>query len=366
MNEHELALSRTNKYLKLLQDEKSKSHKVYVRLLDVLKSGHIEDKVTMADLLYTAFSELGYMCKGEHSSLDKKEPDVDQDGNLVVHPVKKNKYNKYAKYFEDLDKNKPMIERFYDGSKQNEDWCAVFVHWVLFNVLGAEKARKALNIKKRQSHAAGVEYDYWYYLELPQTQAMLLNHYLVTPGDQAFFCGPKGLFHTGLVVGVSGKYVYIMEGNTNPQVGDSGKVVPEGKGVCLKRYPIDRMDIEFCRPLYKGIVPAPKGFPWSEVYKLIEELYEVLKQELESRLTEEELYEEEPTKEEVEKTKLQVYKNKIKVIKSILGIGPEYAGLSARTIKDLGMNAPSAVKTTPKSVKKALKDKVGTLKKYKK
>jgi hypothetical protein len=352
MDQNVIATSRASKYLKILEDKNSKSHQVYMRLMELLKSGHVEGKTTMADLLLVAFSELGYMCKSSKEGLDSKGPELDKDGNVLVHD-KKN--NKYAKFFEDHDKNKPMIDKFYMGSKQGEDWCAVFVHWIMFNVLGEQGTRKATNIKKRQNHGAGVEYDYWYYLELPQTQAMFLNHHLVSIGDQAFFCGPSGIFHTGIVVGVHDGYVYIMEGNTNPQVGDKGKIVPEGKGVCLKRYPIDRMDIEYCRPLYKGIVPAPKGFSWSMVNKLIAELNKTLRMELEQALTPEEMFEEEPTKEETEKTRLQSYRNKIKVVKNIMGMGRDYVELSARTLKDIKDVAPSVVKKAKDGVIKHLK-----------
>ncbi len=342
MNDHEKALSRTNKYLQLLQDENSKSHELYMDLLETLESGRVDGKVTMADLLLTGFKELGYMCKSDLTSLDKKEPDLDENGNLLIHTKK---YNKYAKYFDDLDKDKSKSESFYGkATKQGEDWCTIFFHWILFNTIGEKNTRIATNVKKRENHAAGVDFDYWYYQELPQSMAMLLDHKLVSIGDQAFFYSKSGLCHTGMVVAVFDNYVYVLEGNTNPQVGEQAKVVPEGKGVCLKKYSIDRIDIEFCRPSYRGISPASHGFDWQAVNKKIANLCNTLKAELEQILTPEELEEPEQTPEEIEQTKLQIFKNKLKVIKDILKIGPEYLEKCLREVKDAGVNFVSDAK----------------------
>jgi len=310
MDKNVIATNRADKYLSLLEDESSKSHEVYMDLLETLKKGHVEGKVTMADLLLTAFSQLGYMCKSSGKGLDSKAPEKDKDGNLLIH---KGKYNKYAAFFEEHDKA-PNAKEFYGGSKQNEDWCAVFVHWCLFNTFGEKNTRLATGIDKNRNHGAGVEYDFHYYMDFPHSLAMFLNHKVTTAGDQAFFYTKNGLSHTGLVVANYGGYVYILEGNTNPQVGTDAKIVPEGKGVCLKRYALDRIDIEFCRPYYKEVAPCPQGFDWADVRKKTFKLYEVLKAELEQKLTPEELVVEEITPEEVEMTRLQIFKNKVNSI----------------------------------------------------
>ena len=307
-----IATARAYKYLQLLEDKNSKSSKLYQELLSYLESGHIEGKVTIADLLRVAFGELGYMCKDESSNLEDKVSKLDKDGKPIIH---NKKFNKYADFF---DKQLKGNNSFYGGKKQNEDWCTIFYHWCLYNSLGEEKTRVATNVNKLRSHGAGVPNDYFYYADFPQTMEMIFNNKAATAGDQAFFFTKEGIIHTGLVVANYGGYVYILEGNTNPQVGDEEKIIPRGKGVCLKRYSLDRVDIEFRRPAFKGISPIPHPYDYKEVSKKISELYDMLKEELALTLTPEESVTFKSTPEEIEQTKLQIAKHKLQMLTNSL------------------------------------------------
>jgi len=306
MDNNEIATIRASKYLALLENDGSKSHQVYLELLEMLKHGHIESSVTMADLLLNAFLELGYMEKKGTDSLDKKNAEVDKDGKPLVY---KEKNNKYAEFFANHDKG-DRNARFYNGSKQNNDWCAVFVHYLLFKTLGEKGAREATYTPAGKTHGAGVQWDYEYY---PFELHNFVNHKGVKGGDQVFFYTGEGLGHTGLVVANKGGFVYVLEGNTNPQIGKDAKIVPRGKCVCLKRYALDRIDLEFCRPYYKTMAVSSDILDYEKVSEKIVELYETLKKELEASLTLQEsvtvYYEDEEQK---EKTKAQILKNKLK------------------------------------------------------
>ena len=306
MDNNELATIRAYKYLKLLELGLTRSSVIYNDLLDLLKSGHVEGSVTMADLLYNAFLELGYMEKKDVDNLDKKGAGVDKDGKPLIY---KEKNNKFAEFFANHDKG-DRNAKFYNGSKQNNDWCAVFVHYLLFKTLGEKAAREATYTPPGKTHGAGVQWDYEYY---PFELHSFVNHKDVRAGDQVFFYTGKGLSHTGLVVANKDGYVYVIEGNTNPQIGKDAKIVPRGKSVCLKRYALDRIDLEFCRPYYKTMAVSSDILDYEKVAKKIVELYETLKKELESALTLQEAasvynFDEE----EVEKTKAQILKNKLK------------------------------------------------------
>ncbi len=284
---NELATIRSYKYLSLLKDKNSASYSIYEELLRELKACCEDGKITVVDLLINAFSELGYMEKGlsynkhEQEILDEKDSILDENGNVLIED---GKYTKYASFFERHDDNSSKGEKYYNGSKQNNDWCSIFFDWLQVTTFGEEEARRITLRPYGKIRGAGVQYASEYY---PLGLHLFVNPQSVRMGDQVFFSKNGSLFHTGIVVCQRDGYVYVIEGNTNPQIGKDSRVVPRGKAVCLKRYSLERKDLEFVHPLYE-LSHSPSEFDSKRIIDLIVKLYEVSKKELEDSLTLEE------------------------------------------------------------------------------
>lgn len=110
------------------------------------------------------------------------------------------KKNRYAEVLDDRPE-------FYNGKKNGFDWCDVFVDCGFFEVFGEDLAREML-YQPKKSLGAGCVYSANYY--------RINNAFFADPelGDQIFFGEAKDEDHTGIVVEVTSKYVYTVEGNT--------------------------------------------------------------------------------------------------------------------------------------------------------
>lgn len=117
--------------------------------------------------------------------------------------------NNWNKYAELLDK----IPGFYNGKKQNQPYCDIFVDAAFVTCYGVVGAKELL-CQPDNSCGAGCRFsaDYFrakgrFFRNNPQ------------PGDQIFFSYQEGeVSHTGLVVEVSSYGVITVEGNTSDMV----------------------------------------------------------------------------------------------------------------------------------------------------
>lgn len=115
-------------------------------------------------------------------------------------------HNKYAA---DIDKNYPD---FYNGKKQNVEWCDVFFDDGMLTNFG-EKGALFLTCQPKHSAGAGCKYSYGYYKAKGQVGK--------TPkyGSQIFFgATEKTIHHTGYVVKVTSTTVTTVEGNKGNKV----------------------------------------------------------------------------------------------------------------------------------------------------
>lgn len=162
-------------------------------------------------VIATARAEIGYIEKESNSQLDNPTANPG-DGN----------WNKYAR---DLD----ALDIVYNGDKNGYAWCDIFVDWCFIYTFGLELGM-ALLCQAKEGLGAGCTYSARYYEEKGQF------HTSPQAGDQIFFTndGGKTMYHTGLVVKVSGGRVYTIEGNTSSAAG----VVPNGGCVRDKSYPL--------------------------------------------------------------------------------------------------------------------------------
>lgn len=179
-------------------------------------------------VIATARAEIGYIEKESNSQLD----------NPTANPGDNN-WNKYAR---DLD----ALDIVYNGDKNGYAWCDIFVDWCFIYTFGLELGM-ALLCQAKEGLGAGCTYSARYYEEKGQF------HTSPQAGDQIFFTndGGKTMYHTGLVVKVSGGRVYTIEGNTSSAAG----VVPNGGCVRDKSYPLGASYIGgYGRPDY-SLVP---------------------------------------------------------------------------------------------------------------
>lgn len=179
-------------------------------------------------VIATARAEIGYIEKESNSQLDNPTANPG-DGN----------WNKYAR---DLD----ALDIVYNGDKNGYAWCDIFVDWCFIYTFGLELGM-ALLCQAKEGLGAGCTYSARCYEEKGQF------HTSPQAGDQIFFTndGGKTMYHTGLVVKVSGGRVYTIEGNTSSAAG----VVPNGGCVRDKSYPLGASYIGgYGRPDY-SLVP---------------------------------------------------------------------------------------------------------------
>lgn len=128
-------------------------------------------------------------------------------GELGYHEGSNN-WNKYAQHID-------SIPGFYNGPKQNQMWCDVFVDDGFVVCYGAEAAKKLL-CQPDYSCGAGCKYSAEYFQQHGQYYPA---GSIPEMGDQIFFSYRAGEYsHTGIVVEVKGNTVITVEGNTSDMV----------------------------------------------------------------------------------------------------------------------------------------------------
>lgn len=171
---------------------------------------------TAAAVIKIALAEVGYKEKASNANLTSKTANAGS-GN-------------YTKYWTDLD----AISRFYNYSKQGQEWCDGFVDWCHVKAFGVDGALYTL-CQPEESAGAGCLYSYNYYKAKGRTGTV------PKLGAQAF-CQQNGkIVHTGLVVAFDATTVTIVEGNASNQV---KKNVYKRTSSYIYRYGYPRYDEE--------------------------------------------------------------------------------------------------------------------------
>lgn len=117
--------------------------------------------------------------------------------------------NNWNKYAEVLDK----VKGFYNGIKQNQMWCDVWVDCGFYECYSRAGAQYLL-CQPDASAGAGCAFSAQYF-----NSAGCFRKSGPETGDQIFFGSAwNNIWHTGLVVAVSENYVTTIEGNTSDQV----------------------------------------------------------------------------------------------------------------------------------------------------
>lgn len=139
---------------------------------------------------------------------------IDRVVNIALEQVgtaetpKGSNVNKYAKFFDDLRKQGIDI---YNGAKQGASWCDIFADYIYIQATSIEVGPKMI-YQPLNGCGAGCKFSAGYYRNNKAFYAA------PEVGDQIFF-GEKGKeTHTGIVVKVTDKMVYTVEGNTDDQV----------------------------------------------------------------------------------------------------------------------------------------------------
>ena len=112
-----------------------------------------------------------------------------------------NNYNKYA----------ASLDSYYGWHIQNQPWCDIFADWLFIHCFGGQTA-SILTYQPMGSFSALCSASANYY--------KANGAWFSTPavGDQIFFNVSGGINHTGIVVGVSGGMVTVVEGNSSDAV----------------------------------------------------------------------------------------------------------------------------------------------------
>lgn len=145
-------------------------------------------------VLNVARNEIGMHEKASNNNLDDKTANSGS-GN-------------FTKYARDLD----ALGNYYNGVKQGNPYCDIFVDWCFYKAFGATIGREML-FQPLRSAGAGCYYSAQYYKDA--------GHWVTQPqpGDQIFFTYAPGEYsHTGLVESVANGMVNTIEGNTSDQV----------------------------------------------------------------------------------------------------------------------------------------------------
>lgn len=127
--------------------------------------------------------------------------------------------NNWNKYAEIMDK----VKDFYNGIKQNQPYCDVWLDCGFYVCYGREAALYLL-CQPEKSCGAGCKYSAQYYDE-----AGRFYRSGPEPGDQIFFGTDwDHVNHTGLVVAVKNGRVYTIEGNTSNMVAERNYALDGG------------------------------------------------------------------------------------------------------------------------------------------
>ena len=127
--------------------------------------------------------------------------------------------NNWNKYAEIMDK----VKDFYNGIKQNQPYCDVWLDCGFYVCYGREAALYLL-CQPEKSCGAGCKYSAQYY-----DAAGRFYRSGPEPGDQIFFGTDwDHVNHTGLVVAVKNGRVYTIEGNTSDMVAERNYALDGG------------------------------------------------------------------------------------------------------------------------------------------
>lgn len=146
-------------------------------------------------VIAVAIGELGYFEKASNSQLDDKTANRGSAN--------------WTKYARDFDEKYP---KWYNGKKNGNEWCDMFVDWCFLTAFGYADALRLL-CQPERSCGAGCTWSARYYKE--KGQFFTSNPKM---GDQIFFgTSIDNCTHTGLVEKVDASKVYTIEGNTDNQ-----------------------------------------------------------------------------------------------------------------------------------------------------
>lgn len=158
----------------------------------------------------------------------------------TVETPKGSNKNKYSKFFDDLRKSGTKI---YNGVKDGEAaWCDIFADYCYIQAVGVEIGPKMI-YQPLNSCGAGVKFSAEYYRK---NKAFYTSPEV---GDQIFYGkdGKPGTeTHTGIVVKLTDKTIYTVEGNTGDQV----------KAKTVSRSQIGKKVVGFGRPNWELAVKA--------------------------------------------------------------------------------------------------------------
>ena len=110
---------------------------------------------------------------------------------------------------------------YYGWNVQNQPWCDVFADWCYVESFGAQTAA-VLTYQPIGAYSAACRYSADYY--------KAHDAWFKTPavGDQIFFYVGGAINHTGVVVGVTGGMVTVVEGNSSDAVRKNTYKVGDG------------------------------------------------------------------------------------------------------------------------------------------
>lgn len=147
-----------------------------------------------------------------------------------------NNHNKYATYFD--TKPPKGAWQFFNGHKQNSDWCALLPHWGLCQHEDPEKVRVNLGEPKDGSKncAAGVLYFYRYM----QAKGLIQKKSKGKPGDIIFLNTKKKPGHVGTIEKVTTLRYHTIEGNASNMVKRKSYLKISSKIFAIGRYPFDK------------------------------------------------------------------------------------------------------------------------------
>lgn len=157
----------------------------------------------------------------------------------TVETPKGSNINKYAKFFDDLRKQGINI---YNGAKQGAPWCDLLADYVYIQATSIEVGPKMI-YQPFNGCGAGCKFSAEYYRKN--------KAFYKTPevGDQIFY-GKDGKAgtesHTGIVVKLTEKTIYTVEGNTDDQV----------KAKTISKNQIGKKIVGFGRPDWSYAVKA--------------------------------------------------------------------------------------------------------------
>ena len=185
----------------------------------------------------------------------------------IGYKEKTGKKNKYAQFFDDLRKED---KNYYYDKKNGIDWCSIFVDWCFVQAYGYTFARQMRYKNQKFQGGASCSATYEQY-----TDKGLRGKFKPQKGDQIFF----NHGHTGLVIDVTDKKVFTIEGNTKEKKTDTvNKVFPHSydltdpdiKGYGRPDYSVVEPYCQFIRALYLDAVGT--GCSSNNLYKYVAKL----------------------------------------------------------------------------------------------